>query len=187
MWCTVASFWSQQTHGHTHTHTHAHRYMLDTVTSRSTSADKTDRSIHLRVSAPSAPFICGWVDQADQHFSHRWPMMHLGLWRNVTGLNALICHEALAATPLYTQWHTHTHRDTHTVHSRVTCWLNKAILLQWEVAGLIPGLPVEVSLGETFDRPAQRRDIWAFKYMKAQYFWKFCFYFHIQKYKQKFI
>lgn len=94
VWCTSASFRSQQTN--------THRYLLDTVTSRSTSADKTDHSIHLWVSAPSAPFICGWVDQAEQHFSHCWPVMHLGLWRNVTGLNALICHETQAATPLYT-------------------------------------------------------------------------------------
>lgn len=110
-WCTcmfVAQV-SKDTHRHTHTYTqnkNTHRYTLDTVTSRSTSTDKTDHSIHLWVSALSAPFICGWVDQADQHFSHHWPMMHLGLWRNVTGLNALICHRGLAAGH---QWQTHTY------------------------------------------------------------------------------
>lgn len=90
---------------YTHTHT---AVCVDTVTSRSTSADKTYRYIHLRMSAPSAPFICGWVDQAVRHFSHRWSMMHLGLWKNVTGLNALICHETQAVALLT---HTHTHTE----------------------------------------------------------------------------
>lgn len=91
----------------THIQKHTPRYTLDTVTSRSTSTDKTDHSIHLWVSALSAPFICGWVDQADQHFSHHWSMIHLWLCRNVTGLNALICHRVLAAGQ---QWQTHVHR-----------------------------------------------------------------------------
>lgn len=45
-------------------------------------------------------------------------MMHLWLWKNVTGLNALICHETQA---------THTHTGTHT--GAVACWLNETIPL----------------------------------------------------------